>query len=107
MSSAAPASKNELPLPMSILNHSPAIKWIRKRHSGCAKDQYKLTPSDLVKHREVETVFKKFDEDGSGSLDTQEVDKMLSRHGIEIPRAELRELFTLIAGHPTNELNLD
>ena len=61
----------------------------------------------MVKHREVETVFKKFDEDGSGSLDTHEVDKMLSKHGIEIPRNDLKELFTFIAGHPTNELNLE
>ena len=52
-------------------------------------------------------MFSKFDEDGSGSLDTAEVHSMLARHGVHIKKEELRDLFTFIVKRPTTELSLE
>ena len=83
------------------------IQWVNKRYPQNAKDQYRLSPNELIRHKEIETVFNKFDEDGSGSLDTGEVHNMLSKHGVHIRREELRDLFTLIGKRPTTELSLE
>ena len=53
-----------------MLNNQPVVSWVSKRYSSRAKDEYRLSPTSLTKHREIETVFRKFDVDGSGSLDT-------------------------------------
>jgi hypothetical protein len=39
------------------------IQWLRKRFTDSTKLRYLNTPSELLKHFEIEGVFKKFDED--------------------------------------------
>ena len=46
---------------------------MKKRFSKKAKTEYLNTLYELKRHREIEKLFKKFDDDGSGTLDANEL----------------------------------
>lgn len=49
------------------------ILWVKKHCPNTAKTIYKKTKFELKKHFEVENVFNCFDEDGSQTLDVNEL----------------------------------
>lgn len=53
------------------------IKWMKKRYEDKAMPKYTCTATEYKKHKEIETIFNKFDDDGSGSLSIDEIFEML------------------------------
>ncbi|CDW91736.1 ef hand family protein [Stylonychia lemnae] len=74
------------------------ILWVKKHCPEKAKIMYKKTKFELKKHYEVENVFNQFDEDGSQTLDVNELFDMFQQNQIYIEKEELQELFEL--GNP-------
>ena len=53
-----------------------SVRWIRKRFQSTARTEYKNSKLELRKNYEIENVFNRFDEDGSKTLDVNELFEM-------------------------------
>jgi len=91
---------------MSLSNHQ-TIQWMRKRFSDRASPKYRSTSKELRKHEELENLFRKFDDDNSGTLDVNEIYQMFIRHGINVSKDKLRELFSEVNPKKKGELTLE
>ena len=72
-----------------------------------AKIQYLNNPTQLHQHKAIESVFKKLDEDGSNSLDIDEVNKMFRNNNISITIDQLKSLFSIACKSGSFELSFD
>jgi len=70
------------------------VYWLRKRFLNKNPNMnYLFFPEELQKHYEVDKIFKKFDEDGSGKLSIDEFYDMLVASGINMDVQDLREFY--------------
>ncbi|CDW71443.1 ef hand family protein [Stylonychia lemnae] len=83
------------------------IQWLRKRFAHTSKIQYLNRPQELKKQIDIQNVFKKFDEDGSNSLDVNEVHEMFQQNGINIGEETLKKLFSIVDKQNKGALDLD
>ena len=59
-------------------------EWLRKRCKDNTKEFYLQSFRKMKQEKEAEEVFRKFDDDGSGSLDCKEIYKNFNENGIQI-----------------------
>lgn len=55
---------------------------MKKWYSNKASPQYLSSTSIFQKHKALERLFQDFDDDGSGTLDANELSEMLNKDGI-------------------------
>eukprot|EP00347_Sterkiella_histriomuscorum_P020065 403339235 len=91
----------------AALNNNHTVQWLRKRFTHTSKIQYLNRPQELKKQIDIQNVFKKFDEDGSNSLDVNEVHEMFQQNGINIDEETLKKLFSIVDKQNKGSLDLD
>jgi hypothetical protein len=65
----------------SHMHNASIIEWLRKRHQNTANVKYLFYPEELQRHLDIQKVFTKFDEDGSGKRDIYSI---ISLGGIQM-----------------------
>lgn len=82
-------------------------EWLRKRFSVQTKDYYLKSDSELKKQFEAEMTFFNFDDDGSGTLDLNELHNSFLVQGIYIDKQGLLELFAELDKDQSGLLDID
>ena len=83
------------------------IHWLKKHCSKSAKDKYLLTRKEEKQKKDIEHIFEKFDFDGSGSIEMDELFAMFYAHNIVISKRELKQLFSLGDSDGSGTLSLE
>ena len=52
----------------SMLHNSATIKWLAKRYNHTTDKKYLFLPEQLQKEQDIQNIFQKIDQDGSGIL---------------------------------------
>eukprot|EP00347_Sterkiella_histriomuscorum_P020356 403338121 len=89
------------------LNQFNVKKWLQKRCSERAKPFYLKSENELKQELQVENVFINFDDDGSNSLDCQEIFEMFHKNGIIISMNQIKELFKIVDEDGSGQLSLE
>lgn len=53
------------------------------------KQEYLMTKQEMIRDKEVEHVFHKFDQDGNGTIELHELFRMFQDYGVDITKHEL------------------
>lgn len=69
------------------------MKKFLKRQSGNVKEAYLFTRDELKQKIASINLFEKFDVDGSGALDSQELTALFNENGIVVTEAEIKRLY--------------
>ena len=77
------------------LNSVSTIEWLKRRFNKTTKIQYLNNPTQLQQHKAIWNVFNKLDEDGSNSLDIDEVNQMFVNNNISVTYDQLKALFCI------------
>ena len=64
-----------------------------KRQSSNVKDDYLFTKEEIAQKLATINLFEKFDADGSGALDVQELCILYNEQGIQVTEDEIRALY--------------
>jgi len=90
-----------------LLNNIDTINWLRKRAAEKAKIQYLNNASELEEHQAIVRVFAKFDDDGNGTLEVQELRDMFEINNIDISSEELLTLFSIVDEDKSGALDIN
>lgn len=85
----------------SILGESEHLKefsikaWLRKlaRKQEAIQKKYLMNLQEVLQNEKIERLFVKFDTDGSGALDPDEMYVLFKQNNCEIPTEVLQEMF--------------
>jgi Ca2+-binding EF-hand superfamily protein len=56
--------------------------------------EYTLTPSEIVKEKQIEEMFGKLDTDKSNALDMQEMSELFNENGVTMTKKQVAEMFS-------------
>ncbi|CAI2385627.1 unnamed protein product [Moneuplotes crassus] len=90
-----------------LLNNINTINWMRKRASEKAQIQYLNNSSQLEEHQAIVRVFEKFDDDGNGTLEVEELKEMFDKNHIDISANQLLTLFSIVDEDKSGALDIN
>lgn len=82
------------------------MNWFKSRNTSAASE-YQLSRNEMIKEREMENVFLKFDTDGSGTIGLKELYEMFLDYGVDINKDELKQLFNIVDSDGSGELSIE
>ncbi|CDW80651.1 ef hand family protein [Stylonychia lemnae] len=89
------------------LKNYHTMKWLQNRYFDRAKKEYILTDHQIKDTLAMETLFIRFDEDNSGTLELKELIKMFRENQINISDKIIRELFRFADQDHSGTLTLE
>ena len=95
------------------VNISPKLKnfhtmrWLRGWCYDKAKKEYLLNDEEIRQTLELESIFKNFDADKSGTLDKKEILQMFKENHINISKGVIQELFKFSNSSHAGTLTLE
>lgn len=69
--------------------------WLRKqaKKQEAIRPKYLMNEQEVQQNEKIERLFLKFDTDGSGALDSNELYELFKENGVEIDSEILKEMF--------------
>lgn len=71
-----------------------------------AKDSYIYKPKTLIELQQMEELFNKYDDDGSGTIEVRELMQMFKENGIQIKEEQMKLIFSTVDADKNGALNL-
>lgn len=90
-----------------LINNIDTINWLRRRAADKTKIQYLNNASELEEHQAIVRVFEKFDDDGNGTLEVEELREMFDANNIDISSKQLLTLFSIVDEDKSGALDID
>ena len=70
----------------------PARKYLKRQKE--VKNDYLFSPDELSQHLKIINLFEKFDADGSGALDYQELCALYNENGVPVTEADIKLIYS-------------
>ena len=81
---------------LNILKETSTQNWLRKRYPNKTKEKYLYSDQERVRCQEIIDIFQKFDEDGSGTLEIEEIYEMFRKIGLNMSKNEVYQIFSIV-----------
>ena len=91
---------------MQTLKQFSIVKWLKSRHNSTSRPEYLQSLENMRRNKDILQIFKKFDEDGSGSLEMEEISKLFTSNGIYLGKKNTKKFFALLDNDNSGSLTI-
>ncbi|CDW72748.1 ef hand family protein [Stylonychia lemnae] len=104
--------EEEVPTPINnpiserTLKSSETIRWLKIRYQNSAKTESLQTMNEVKRNKDIQQIFKRFDEDQSGLLELDEINQLFLTNGIKLGKNNTKEFFKLLDADNSGSLSV-
>eukprot|EP00347_Sterkiella_histriomuscorum_P002242 403368927 len=100
------ANKSQNPISERTLKSNETIRWLKKRYQNTAKTETLQTIVEAKRNKDIQQIFKRFDEDQSGLLELDEINQLFISNGINLGKTNTKEFFKLLDADNSGSLSV-